>query len=261
MMVRSLVAAVAMLAGLAGLSAVRAEAQSLGAFRWQLQAYCNVVTLNVTAQGAVFTLDGFDDQCGAGQRASVVGIAFLNPDGSVGIGLTTVLAPGGTAVHVDARISLSSLAGPWRDSAGNTGTFVLTPGPSTGGPPRPAGANGIPLGSVTAAQLAPGVIGGLQINPNEVQARVTGTCPIGQYPRGILANGTLLCEPTLALRVATNADDPANNVGAFSSIAIGSDGLPVISHSDDSAGALRVTHWLQAKTAVRRARRVREEIP
>lgn len=44
--------------------AVPATAQPLGTFRWQLQPYCNVLTLNVV-QGGVYTLDGTDDRCGA----------------------------------------------------------------------------------------------------------------------------------------------------------------------------------------------------
>jgi hypothetical protein len=41
--------------------------------------------------------------------------------------------------------------------------------------------------------------------------------------------------------VSTNVDDPANAVGYDTSIAIGADGLPVISHRDQTATALRVT--------------------
>lgn len=152
------------LAGLALiLAASNVAAQPVGTYRWQLQPNCNIVTLNVTQQGAVYALDGFDDQCGAPTRASIVGTAFLNPDGSVGIGLTTVLTPGGTPVHVDARIHLASLGGPWRDSAGNSGTFVLTPGAGTGGPPRPVAPSGVAPGSITAAQLAPGAVSGTTI--------------------------------------------------------------------------------------------------
>ncbi|MGE0815486.1 MAG: hypothetical protein AB7O28_14045 [Vicinamibacterales bacterium] len=40
--------------------------------------------------------------------------------------------------------------------------------------------------------------------------------------------------------VSTNVDDPATFVGSHSSNAIGSDGLPVISHADNTAWALRV---------------------
>ena len=53
------------------------------------------MTLILVHEGVVFTLDGFDDQCGASERASATGTAFFNPDGTVGIGLTVVLAPGG----------------------------------------------------------------------------------------------------------------------------------------------------------------------
>jgi hypothetical protein len=42
--------------------------------------------------------------------------------------------------------------------------------------------------------------------------------------------------------VSTTVDDPANTVGLYTSIAIGADGLPIISHQDQTAGALRVTH-------------------
>ena len=40
----------------------------------------------------------------------------------------------------------------------------------------------------------------------------------------------------------TTVDDPANDVGLYSSIAIGADGLPVISYVDATAGALKVAH-------------------
>jgi hypothetical protein len=38
----------------------------------------------------------------------------------------------------------------------------------------------------------------------------------------------------------TTVDDPANYVGQYTSIAIGTDGLPVISYYDNTAGALKV---------------------
>ncbi|MEZ5285002.1 MAG: hypothetical protein R2712_09385 [Vicinamibacterales bacterium] len=114
-----------------------AAAQSLGAFRWQFQPYCNVVTLQVTQVGSVYRLEGFDDQCGAGRdQASAVGTAFLNPDGSIGFGLTIVAVPGGAPVHVEAAIALSTLSGTWHDVSGATGAFVLTPGAPAPGYPR-----------------------------------------------------------------------------------------------------------------------------
>jgi hypothetical protein len=73
-----------------------------------------------------------------------VGLAFPNPDGSVGLGLTTVTTPGGTPVHIDARITLAALGGTWSDSGGLSGTFVFTPGAGTGGAPRPQPTSVVP---------------------------------------------------------------------------------------------------------------------
>jgi hypothetical protein len=128
-----------------------AHAQSLGTFRWQLQPFCNVVTLAVTQNGGVFRLEGTDDQCGAGaDLVSVIGTAFQNPDGTIGFGLNIVGTPG-VAVPVEVAITVPSLSGTWRDGAGNTGGFVLTPGAGTGGSPRPLPVPVVPV----AIQLRP----------------------------------------------------------------------------------------------------------
>jgi hypothetical protein len=120
--------------------AATGDAQSLGTFRWQLQPFCNAVVVEVTQAGAVYTVDGYDDQCGAAQRAPLVGLATPNPDGSIGFGLNVVTVPGGRGVQIDARISLPGLGGTWSDSAGNGGTFAFNA--STGGSPRPAPSSG-----------------------------------------------------------------------------------------------------------------------
>jgi len=118
--------------------AVRAaHAQTVGTFRWQLQPYCNVVTATVTQSGGVFTIDGTDDLCGANPRASVTGLAFQNANGTVSFGLSLVVPPAPTPIHLTATIDLGSLGGTWKDSAGNTGAFVFSPGSITGSP-RPA---------------------------------------------------------------------------------------------------------------------------
>jgi len=140
-------------------SAAAVEAQALGSFSWQLQPFCNYLTVTVTQQGSLYTLDGYDDQCGAPQRAPLVGTATLNPDGTIGFGVHIVTVPSGRAVDVEARISLGSLSGPWSDSLGHTGTFAFNA--RTGGLPRPVPtipAAYLTPGSITAAQLAPGAV-------------------------------------------------------------------------------------------------------
>ncbi|MGE0463981.1 MAG: hypothetical protein AB7Q16_21650 [Vicinamibacterales bacterium] len=175
-----------------------ASAQPLGVFQWQIQPFCNVIRLDVTQEGGLFTLRGTDDQCGLPQQAGVVGLAFQNPDGTIGFGLTIVTAPGGVAVHLDAAISLSSLSGTWRDSAGNTGAFVFTPGAGQGGPPRPAPVTTIPPGSITAAHLAPGAVGPAQLAPGAIGPAqlapdaVTGAAVLdGTLSGADLANGAI----------------------------------------------------------------------
>lgn len=249
------------------------QGQALGTFRWQLLPHCNLLTLSVRQDGGVYTLDGVDDQCGAAQGASVVGTAFLNPDGSIGMGLATVVSPGAAPVVLHARLTLATVSGTWSDSAGNGGTFAFTPGaPTPGGSGRPVPPNGIRPGSITSNQLAPGAVGAAQIAlgaitsaqiaagtitaaqladgavtaakiaPGAVQVPIVGTCLVGQYLRGVSPNGAVICEPIFVPNLTTVADDPANPVGAFASMVLDSAGLPLISHREaGTANALRLT--------------------
>lgn len=156
-----------------------AAAQPFGTFRWQVLPYCNVITVAITQNGAVYRLEGTDDQCGAPVAAALTGLAFINPNGSVGMGFTIIAAPGGAPVAVDATVDLSG-SGTWRDSAGNTGPLVLTPGAGTGGAPRPVG----------------GGVGGAAVNPTQVQLRVTGSCAAGAAVSALNQDGSVTCQST-----------------------------------------------------------------
>lgn len=195
-----------------------AEAQSLGSFTWQLQPYCNRVTVTVTQSGTSYTLDGFDDQCGSAQRAPVSGVATLNPNGTIQLGFTTVVA-NGLPVHVTAQVALPAASGAWRDNIGNSGNFVL--GGTAPGTPRPEpSAGGIADGSVTSAKLAadsvdttkiaPGAVGGTDINAGEVQRRITSSCSGGQLMTGVNADGSVSC----ASSAPGSADITAVTAGA-----------------------------------------------
>jgi hypothetical protein len=155
-----------------------AWAQPLGSFRWQQQPYCNILTLNVIGEGGNYTLDGTDDLCGATQKASVTGIAYQNPDGSIGFGLTIVGPPGG-AVHVTASINLVTLGGTWSDSNGNTGLLVFTPGAGVPGSARPA-----TLGNPTRATYTYDLAAGETSAPMPVPAEIPVTLMGNQLVTG-----------------------------------------------------------------------------
>lgn len=142
-----------------------AGAQSLGSFSWQLQPYCNRVTVAVTQSGAIYTLDGWDDGCQADQRTLVVGTATLNLNGTIGFGLHGVTG-GGLPLHLDVTISLPHLTGTWRDNTGASGPFVFN-GNAQGLPPRP----GIP----------------------RPQTLITGACGAAQAIRAINPDGSVVC--------------------------------------------------------------------
>jgi hypothetical protein len=240
----------------------QAAAQSLGTFRWQVQPFCNVISLTVTQQGALYTLNGFDDQCGANQRAAAVGIATPNADGSIGFGLTLVTSPGGRPLHVDATINLISLSGTWRDSEGRTGPFTFTPGVATSGVPRPlpTGTTGPPgptgPAGPTGSVGPTGPIGGMgplgpvgPPGPTGPQGAtgptgpgVGGSCGPGQFLRGISVVGGLICEPLYVPPVgATVLPGSGRSEGWETSIGLAVDGLPIVSHRDAANGTLLVT--------------------
>ncbi len=124
-------------AGALLVSAGPAAGQPIGIFSWQTAPYCNVVTVNVTQTGSVYTLDGFDSLCGAERRATVTGIATINPNGTIGLGLTIIDTLHGEAMHMDGVIDLATLGGPWSDSGGTSGMLVFNG--AGGGSGRPTG--------------------------------------------------------------------------------------------------------------------------
>jgi hypothetical protein len=126
--------------------------QVIGTFSWQTQPYCNVLTLTVIQQGAVYQLLGTDNLCGAG-NAPVSGTAVPSA-GGVAFGLTVSLSSG-RASQISAAINLITLSGTWADADGNTGPLVFAG--NSGGSPRPAPAAS---SSIMVNQFAASVYGG-----------------------------------------------------------------------------------------------------
>ena len=75
-----------------------------GTFRWQLQPFCNVVTVYVIQHGRDLHRRRLRRPVRRAARAPLVGLATPNPDGTIGFGLNVVTVPGGRGVQIDARI-------------------------------------------------------------------------------------------------------------------------------------------------------------
>jgi hypothetical protein len=157
-------------------------------------------------------------------------------DASLGLlpcGLGQVLKSDGASWSCAADVDTNS---------GGTVQTVSTGAGLTGGPISVTGTVSVATGGITSGMIANGAVGSAQINTAEVQVRISGTCPVGQYFRGINPDGTVVCEPVPGVPSITTVDDPANVVGLYTSIAIGTDGLPVISYHDQTARTLKVAH-------------------
>lgn len=149
-------------------AAAAVNAQTINA-SWQLQPYCNRLTLALAPSPVGFMVDGTDDQCGAVNAGSVVGHASFSQNGSVALNVSIVTAPAGRPVHVSAIVSPATGTGTWTDSVGNTGTFAFL-GAVPGLPPRPLPASALPPGSVGSTELAAGAVGTAQIAAGAVGA-------------------------------------------------------------------------------------------
>jgi len=93
------------------------------------------------------------------------------------------------------------------------------------------GLTGGPISSSGTLSIANGGVGLAQINTNEVQVHITGVCALGEYVRGLNADGSLICGivPGTFARITSIANAAA--LGTRIGIAVGTDGLPVLSYA------------------------------
>lgn len=122
-MFRGLLAVVVAVAAVAAPLSV--SAQVLGTFTWQMQPYCNRLTLTLTGTPGGFVAAGTDDLCGAPKKAGATGFVAFNPDGTVGLSFAIASTTGGRPTDVTAVVSPGNGQGTWSDGVGNSGAFAL----------------------------------------------------------------------------------------------------------------------------------------
>jgi hypothetical protein len=88
----------------------------------------------------------------------------------------------------------------------------------------------IAAGAVTAAKIADGAVGLAQINTNQVQARIGGSCPTGQPLLGVDASGELLCDRALTRLSGVNLGPSGSYIG----LALRDSGRPVLAYLNAS---------------------------
>jgi hypothetical protein len=157
--------------------------------------------------------------------------------------------PAGFADGIDNTgvASITAGAGLSGGTVTGTGTIAIANGGITQAMigPGAVGTAQIADGAVGFTQIAPGAVGAAQINDSQVQRRIGGTCAVGEYFRGINADGTTLCEPVPGVpRVSVVAAGPALTT-AQPSVAIGPDGLPVVAYVTNGLG-IRVARCANA---------------
>jgi hypothetical protein len=122
-----------MVASLAALAVlVNAGVSEAQVFRFQLQPFCDKITLAVVPSSAesLIGIVGYDDNCGESPRSPVYGTLVVNPDNSMTIGFTlslpvSVYQTSDVAVQVNVEWPAGSNAGVWSNDQGQSGTFVF----------------------------------------------------------------------------------------------------------------------------------------
>jgi hypothetical protein len=104
-----------------------------------------------------------------------------------------------------------------------------------------------------AAYVGAGSVGAAEIDPNDVQRRVTGNCGPGTPIVAILSNGAVTCDSSSSTLLDTSSFLPIDSpgvVGSSLSMVLGSDGRPSIAYYDATNGDLKYLHCLNDRCSL-----------
>lgn len=146
-----------------------------------------------------------------------------------------------------ARVPFGGVAGlpPSLSDGDDVGVTQVVAGAGlSGGTITSSGTLAIAPGGVTAAMLAPNAVGSAQIDPAQVQTRISGQCREGEYFRGIGLDGTPQCAllPVPFDRIL----DSALDFGRHVRLALRDDGRPVLAYHEDALGSVRLYNCADA---------------
>lgn len=146
-----------------------------------------------------------------------------------------------------ARVPFAGVAGlpPSLSDGDDVGVTQVVAGAGlSGGTITSSGTLAIAPGGVTAAMLAPNAVGSTQIDPTQVQTRISGQCREGEYFRGIGLDGTPQCAllPVPFDRIL----DSALDFGRHVRLALRDDGRPVLAYHEDALGSVRLYNCADA---------------
>jgi hypothetical protein len=139
-------------------------------------------------------------------------------------------APAGFSDNID-NVGITSLAA-------GSGLTTNPAVPGAGAPIGTAGTLSVRPAGIDAGMIAPAAIGLAQIDPTQVQARVAGSCAVGDYVNGIGQDGALLCAslPSRFDQVLDQNDD----VGSEVALALRSGDLPLLAYYHAGFGNLKL---------------------